>query len=131
MKADDAGVTRGTWGVPDVAPRITRHAPLGERSRTKESTAVATDAWHARAVVLAAACVMVGVYWDISWHMTIGRDTFWTPAHLLIQAGGLIAGLSSGYVALRNTFVGSEAEHAASVRFWGFRAPLGAWVCVW
>ena len=39
----------------------------------------------------AAVCVMVGVYWDISWHMTIGRDTFWTPAHVLIQAGGLIA----------------------------------------
>src|SRR5690348_10868186 len=74
---------------------------------------------------------MIGVYWDISWHMTIGRDTFWTPAHLLIQAGGLIAGLSSGYVALRNTFAGSEAQNAASVGFWGFRAPLGAWVCVW
>jgi hypothetical protein len=82
-------------------------------------------------VVLAAACVMIGVYWDISWHMTIGRDTFWTPAHLLIQAGGLIAGLSSGYVALRTTFAGTPAQKAASVSFWGFRAPLGAWVCVW
>ena len=95
------------------------------------TSAVVTDAWHARAVVFAAACVMVGVYWDISWHMTIGRDSFWTPAHLLIQAGGLIAGLTSGYVALRNTFASSDAQSAASVRFWGFRAPLGAWVCVW
>jgi hypothetical protein len=74
---------------------------------------------------------MVGVYWDISWHMTIGRDSFWTPAHLLIQAGGLIAGISSGYVALRTTFAGTPAQKAASVSFWGFRAPLGAWVCVW
>ena len=38
---------------------------------------------------------MTGIIWDISWHMSIGRDTFWTPAHLLIQAGGLIAGLTS------------------------------------
>ena len=97
----------------------------------RDSSAVATDAWHARAVVLAAACVMVGVYWDISWHMTIGRDSFWTPAHLLIQAGGLIAGLSSGYVALRTTFAGTPSQEASSVSFWGFRAPLGAWVCIW
>jgi hypothetical protein len=87
--------------------------------------------WHAYTAVAAAACVMVGVYWDISWHMSIGRDTFWTPAHLMIQAGGLIAGLSSGYVALKTTFAGTAAERASTVRFWGFRAPLGAWICVW
>jgi hypothetical protein len=91
----------------------------------------ATGAWHAYTVVLAAACVMIGVYWDISWHMTIGRDTFWTPAHLLIQAGGLIAGLSSGYIALRATFRGTDAERDAAVSFWGFRAPLGAWISIW
>jgi len=88
-------------------------------------------AWHAYTAVFAAACVMIGVYWDISWHMSIGRDTFWTPAHLLIQAGGLIAGLSSGYVALHTTFRGSKAERDASVNVWGFRAPLGAWTCIW
>jgi hypothetical protein len=74
---------------------------------------------------------MIGVYWDISWHMSIGRDTFWTPAHLLIQAGGLIAGISSGYVALKTTFKGTPDQRAASVSFWGFRAPLGAWMAVW
>jgi hypothetical protein len=87
--------------------------------------------WHAPTVTIAAVCVMIGVYWDISWHMTIGRDTFWTPAHLLIQAGGIVAGLTSGYVALRTTFGSNEAARAASVSFWGFRAPLGAWVCIW
>jgi hypothetical protein len=63
--------------------------------------------------------------------MTIGRDSFWTPAHLLIQAGGLIAGATSGYVALRTTFAGTTEQNAASVGFWSFRAPLGAWVCIW
>jgi hypothetical protein len=63
--------------------------------------------------------------------MSIGRDSFWTPAHLLIQAGGLIAGLSSGYVALRTTFAGTDAEKNAAVSFWGFRAPLGAWLSIW
>jgi hypothetical protein len=95
------------------------------------SAAPTISVWHAYAVSFAALCVMVGVYWDISWHMSIGRDSFWTPAHLVIQAGGLIAGLSSGYVALKTTFRGSDAERAASVGFWGFRAPFGAWICIW
>src|SRR3954470_3939088 len=107
----------------DTLPR----AAAGDR----DVSTVVTEAWHARAVVFAAACVMVGVYWDISWHMSIGRDTFWTLAHLLIQAGGLIAGTTSGYVALRTTFAGTAEQRAASVGFWGFRAPLGAWVCIW
>jgi hypothetical protein len=88
-------------------------------------------AWHAPTVVIAAVCVMIGVYWDISWHMSIGRDSFWTPAHLLIQAGGLVAGLTSGYVALRTTLQRDPRAQDASVTFWGFRAPLGAWVCIW
>ncbi len=100
-------------------------------TRPVAAAQAATGLWHAYTVTFAAACVMAGVYWDISWHMSIGRDTFWTPAHLLIQAGGLIAGLSSGYVALRTTFAGTDAEREASVRFWGFRAPLGAWIAIW
>jgi hypothetical protein len=95
------------------------------------ATTLGTFAWHACAVVVAATSVIVGVIWDISWHMTIGRDTFWTPAHLAIQGGGLLAGLTSGYVAIRTTFFGTPAQKAAGVSFWGFRAPLGAWVCVW
>ena len=100
----------------------------GVQSKAGRAAAVP---WHIVALVAGIFSSAIGGPWDISWHMTIGRDSFWTPAHLLIQAGGLIAGLSSGYVALRTTFAGTPAQRAASVSFWGFRAPLGAWVCVW
>lgn len=86
--------------------------------------------WHAYAVVAAATMIVTGMIWDIAWHMSIGRDTFWTPAHMLIQGGGLLAGVSSGIVALQTTFGGSPKAKAASVWFWGFRAPLGAWVAI-
>lgn len=109
------------------------------RTTPKYATHALTDArddgapfaWHAPTVVFAAVGVMIGVYWDISWHMSIGRDSFWTPAHLLIQAGGLVAGLTSGYVAMRTTFGDDPVAKANAVSFWGFRAPLGAWVCIW
>jgi hypothetical protein len=104
---------------------------IDRRSTYSSTASTQTSLWHAYTAVFSAACVMVGVYWDISWHMSIGRDTFWTPAHLLIQSGGLIAGVSSGYVALRTTFRGSASERDSAVPFWGFRAPLGAWICIW
>jgi len=91
----------------------------------------AAPPWYVPAVLVAATCAVVGVIWDISWHRTIGRDTFWTPAHLAIYASGIIAGLSCGWLVLKTTFAGSDAERAAGVRFWGFRGPLGAWLCIW
>ncbi len=87
--------------------------------------------WYSWAALLAATSTVIGVIWDISWHRSIGRDTFWTPAHLAIYTGGMLAGCACGWLALRTTFAGSRALREASVRFWGFRAPLGAWFCVW
>ena len=87
--------------------------------------------WPLYAVLFASTCVILGVMWDISWHRTIGRDTFWTPAHLAIYLGGVVAGLTCGWLALNTTFRGSLQQRDASVRFWGFRAPLGAWVSIW
>jgi len=109
----------------------TAAAPRSQSYTRPDSRSVVLDwAWHAYAVVAAAGMVVVGLMWDISWHMSIGRDTFWTPAHLLIQSGGLLAGVSSGLLALHTTFRGSPQAKASAVSFWGFRAPLGAWVCV-
>lgn len=87
--------------------------------------------WSVYAVLFASTSVLVGVMWDISWHQTVGRDTFWTPAHLAIYLGGVVAGLTCGWLALRTTFAGTGQQRAESVRFWGFSAPFGAWVCIW
>src|SRR2546422_2732276 len=87
--------------------------------------------WRVWSVVLASTSAVVGVMWDISWHRSIGRDTFWTPAHLAIYVGGALAGVSCGWLVLQTSFAGTPDERAASVSFWGFRGALGAWVCIW
>jgi hypothetical protein len=87
--------------------------------------------WLAYAVLFASTSVIVGVLWDISWHQSIGRDTLFSPPHLAIYLGGVVAGLACGWHVLRVTFRGSAAEKAAGVGFWGFRGPLAAWVCIW
>jgi hypothetical protein len=83
------------------------------------------------AVVAGSVSVICGLIWDISWHRTVGRDSFWTPAHMAIYLGGILAGGSSGWRVLKTTFAGTPEQRDAAVGFWGFRGPLGAWVCIW
>jgi len=74
---------------------------------------------------------MIGAHWDISWHRSIGRDTFWTPAHIAIYLCGVLAGISCGYLILATTFGRMPHMERASVRMWGFRGPLGAFIAAW
>ncbi|MFN2637817.1 MAG: hypothetical protein ABR585_12400 [Gemmatimonadaceae bacterium] len=91
-----------------------------------------TIPWPLYAVVFASTCIVVGLIWDVSWHRTVGRDTFWTLAHLLEQLAAVVAGLSCGWLVLQTTFAGTPEARARSVRFWHFfQGPLGAWVCIW
>jgi hypothetical protein len=102
------------------------------RAATATTSRVISEEWPIYAVLVASTSIVLGLIWDISWHRTIGRDTFWSPPHVIEQIGAAVAGLACGYVALRTTFAGSSADRSKSVRFWKFfQAPLGAWVCVW
>jgi hypothetical protein len=88
--------------------------------------------WPVYAVLFASTSVIVGVLWDISWHSSIGRDTFWSPPHLAIYLGGVVAGIACGWHVLHTSFVAGAEARAASVRYWTFfRGPLGAWMCIW
>ena len=113
---------------PDAAAPT---AEAAEPDAAAPDAAAATVPWPLLAVAFASTSIIVGVIWDISWHRSIGRDSLWTPAHLAIYLGGVVAGLSCGWLVLRTTFAGSPEERAAGVRFWGFRGPLGAWLCIW
>ena len=106
-------------------------ASAGPLPAARESAVPRVVAWHLLAVAFASTSIIVGSIWDISWHRSIGRDSFWTPAHMAIYLGGIVAGLSCGWQVLRTTFAGDARDRAAGVSFWGFRGPLGAWVCIW
>jgi len=44
---------------------------------------------------LAAAAVVLGSLWDISWDASIGRHSFWSPPHLLVNAGAVLAAIAA------------------------------------
>ena len=82
-----------------------------------------------RAAIFAAFCILVGIVWDISWHSTIGRDTFWTPAHICIHFGGTLGGLVCGWLVLKATFCrhgGGSRRGGASLGFSAVRWALGS-----
>lgn len=83
------------------------------------------------AVAAGATSIYLGIIWDISWHMTIGRDTFWTPAHMAIYLGGALPGMLCGALAIRTTYFSEPADRERGINLWGGRAPLGAWIVIW
>lgn len=87
--------------------------------------------WYIWCATIAIISATIGGYWDISWHSSIGRDTFWTPAHMAIQLCGVLAGISFGYLILHTTFAKNSPLAPASVHIFGFRAPLGAFIASW
>lgn len=84
--------------------------------------------WCASAAVTSA---VIGGMWDISWHQSIGRDTFWTPAHVAIYMCGVLAGIAYGYLILSTTFSSQSRLESSSVRILGLRGPLGAFIASW
>ncbi len=88
-------------------------------------------AWPLKTVLFSSVCMTVGLLWDLSWHDTIGRDTFWNLPHLLEQLGAIVAGLSCASLVLHITFNAGRYQRAESLQVWGFSGPLGAWVALW
>jgi hypothetical protein len=115
-------------GMASTLESVARTSPHVVARAHGELTAVP---WYVWSLFGAVVSVVIGGYWDISWHMSIGRDTFWTPAHMLIQLCGILAGLTSGYLILSCTSGRDPELASASVSVWRFRGPLGAFIAAW
>ena len=87
--------------------------------------------WYLWCAVAAITSSLIGSHWDISWHRAIGRDSFLTPPHVMIYLCGVLAGISCGYLILATTFQRNHPLRESSVRMWGFRGPLGAFIASW
>src|SRR5437763_6307934 len=80
--------------------------------RAEAATRAGTIPWYVWAMLAAVTSVMIGEYWDISWHISVGRDTFWTPAHMAIQLAAVIAATSASWRIFATTFGSDEVARA-------------------
>jgi lysylphosphatidylglycerol synthetase-like protein (DUF2156 family) len=53
--------------------------------------------WYLWCSVMAVTSVTIGAQWNVSSHRSIGRDTFWTPAHMAIYLCGVLAGIAMAF----------------------------------
>jgi len=111
------------------APSIhSAHAPAKTHVIAVQQASVPWYIWFG---VLAVTSSAIGGAWDVSWHRSIGRDSFLTPAHIAIYACGVIAAVICGYLIFATTFGHSAKLRDVSVNVLGFRAPLGAFIAAW
>jgi len=115
--------------MSDLTSTLT--VPTSLRQRDVAADRVVSVEWYVWSAVLGLTSSTVGLYWDICWHMSIGRDSFWTPAHVAMQIGAMVACIFCGYLILHTTFSKDSSARETSVRIWGFRGPLGAFIAVW
>lgn len=110
------------------APAI---APIPISSAKQVRSRSAAVPWYIWIGAIAVTSSSVGAAWDVSWHRSIGRDSFWTPAHMLIYACGVLAGIVGTWLVLNATFGHDEKLRSASVNIFGLRAPLGVFLAGW
>jgi hypothetical protein len=91
----------------------------------------ATIPWYLWSLTVSVCLVTLGGQVDVSWHRSIGRDSFWTPPHMMVYACGLIAGVTCAWLILTTTFDRSSPLREVSVGLLGLRAPLGVFVTAW
>jgi hypothetical protein len=144
-RGDDVGGARdgGDDGVPrrgdvrgadpggDGGDRADRGPPVLRAVHEPGSSPRSGTPWFVWASLVSVTCIVVGLYSDISWHLTVGRDTFWTPAHVLIQLGGIIGGASGCVLIFSTTLDRRSALRDRSIGVWGFRGPFGAFLAAW
>jgi hypothetical protein len=108
---------------------LTAEGPVA-RERGADAAAEAVP-WYIWSSIAAIVSAKIGGEWDISWHMSIGRDAFLTAPHLMIYLCGVLAGITCGYLILKTTFDPTSRLRASSVHVLGFQAPIGAFIAAW
>src|SRR6267143_1418480 len=89
------GVTRMSQAKTAAAALPVQSRPLGSTSAVPVS--IPRTIW-----LMAAGITMTvaGGTWDLAWHASVGRDTLWSPPHMLTQMGAVLIGIACAYTIL-------------------------------
>ena len=72
-----------------------------------------------------------GTQWDIQWHLTIGRDSFWIAPHVVTYSGVTILVLASFGMLAWTTLRGAGALEPRAIRVFGVTGTPGYQLAAW
>ncbi len=91
------------------AATTARARPAQDAQRARSSGALARPE---ATIALGALVFLLGGYWDVAWHIEIGRDTFWSPPHLVLYSGILLILAACAYAFAAASRLGSAGRRA-------------------
>src|SRR6202167_2417128 len=101
-----------------MAGTISLEPPAPARTAERAYAEAASIPWYIWCCVVSVLSAVIGSAWDISWHESVGRDTFWTPAHMMIYLSGVLAGISCGNLILFTTLEEKSTHRDFSISMW-------------
>ena len=116
---------------PQSASSLYRMRSMEAAEAAEAASATRGVPWYIWTGVAAITSATIGGSWDVAWHRSIGRDSFWTPAHIMIYMCGVLAGIVGLWLVARTTLGRDPELRAASVSVFGLRAPLGVFLMGW
>jgi hypothetical protein len=87
--------------------------------------------WFVWASAASITCAVFGLHFDVAWHRSIGRDSFWNPAHMVMYSSGVLSAIFCFYLVIATTWGRDRELQLHSIKVWGLRAPLGVFVAGW
>src|SRR5579883_512631 len=102
------GRRRGS-SVAQATTTTARARPAQDAQRARRSGALARPE---ATIALGALVFLLGGYWDVAWHIEIGRDTFWSPPHLVLYSGILLILAACAYAFAAASRLGSAGRRA-------------------
>src|SRR5260370_42546997 len=100
-------------------------------ARPQVASRTASVPWYIWCGAIAVTSATIGGAWDVSWHRSIGRDSFWTPAHMAIYACGVLAAIICSYLIVKATVLRDPELSAALVNVFGRRSAVGIFLAGW
>jgi hypothetical protein len=95
------------------------------QSRARVSAETASIPWSIWLMTAGISMGLAGGSWDFAWHMSIGRERFWTMPHMMVQSAAILVAIASIYQIL------TTRDRETTVRVFGIHAPAGSFLGLW
>jgi len=95
------------------------------RARDEVSAKKASIPWSIWLMASGIAMGLTGGSWDFAWHMSIGRERFWTLPHMMVQSAALFVAVASIHQIV------TARDRETTVGVFGLRAPAGSFLALW